>query len=47
MRSVPKNPESQPTAPDCSDLVMLEPQREKTRAIKSAMTQELQTAKTP
>jgi len=43
MRSQPKNNKSQPTVPDCTDLVKLEQRREETRALKQAMMQELLT----
>jgi len=41
MRSQPTNLESQPTAPNCTDLVTLEQRREKTRALKQEMMQKL------
>jgi hypothetical protein len=41
MRLQPKHPESQPTVPDCTDLVTLGQRREKTRALKHAVIQEL------
>jgi hypothetical protein len=41
MRSQPKKSESQPTAPGCTDLMTLKQRRDKTRALKPAMMQEL------
>ncbi|MGD0815989.1 MAG: hypothetical protein ABSA83_20540 [Verrucomicrobiota bacterium] len=46
MRSQLKNPESQPTAPDSTDLVTLEQRREKNRALKQTMILELLTGRT-
>jgi hypothetical protein len=46
MRSQPKNHKSQPTVPDCTDLVKLEQRRGETRALKQAMMQELLTGMT-
>ncbi len=41
-----KNPESQPTSPDCTDLVTLEQRQIKTRELQQAMMQELLAGRT-
>jgi hypothetical protein len=46
MRSPPRNPESQPTAPDCTYLVTLEQRQAKNHELEQAMTQKLLPGKT-